>query len=148
MTGLWRFRIHSVTIIVKACAQATHIYQLGQKDHYVSRRLTCLGPIHILLSTHIEPVDQPRHYNYVDFPGSRHRTYIAPRCGAYAPKHRDKVPGSKRNPRVKTYIPRADRAGNRNVTGFMRVGIESLQITYDSWVYMISGQLVCFSGWL
>lgn len=58
--------------------------------------------------------------------------YMAPRSGAYALRHRDKVPGSKRNPSVKTCIPRSDRAGNRNVTSFVRVGMESLQITYDS----------------
>jgi hypothetical protein len=54
------------------------------------------------------------------------RCYIAPRSGVYALRHRDKVPGSKRNPRVKICISRSDRASNRNVTSFVRVGIESL----------------------
>jgi hypothetical protein len=57
---------------------------------------------------------------------------MAPGSYFFAPRNRPETPGSKITPRVKTCIPRSDRAGNRNVTGFVRVGMESLQITYDS----------------
>ena len=56
---------------------------------------------------------------------------MAPRSGAYAPRNISEASRSKRNPRVKTCIPRADRAGNRNVSGFVRVGMESLHATYE-----------------
>ena len=53
------------------------------------------------------------------------------RSDAYAPRQRTKAPGSKRAPRAKMCIPRADRAFNRGVTDFVRMGMESLQVTYD-----------------
>jgi hypothetical protein len=59
---------------------------------------------------------------------------MAPGSCFFAPRNRTEAPGSKITPRAKTCIPRADRDVNKHVTEFMRVEIESLQITYDSWV--------------
>ena len=66
--------------------------------------------------------------SYVGLPGG----YVAPRSCFFAPRNGTKVSRSKRAPRAKTCIPRAGRAVNRNVTDFVRVGMESLQATYDS----------------
>ena len=49
----------------------------------------------------------------------------------YAPRNRTKVSGSERTPRAKMWVPGAGRAVNRNLTDFVRVGMESVQITYD-----------------
>lgn len=57
---------------------------------------------------------------------------MASRSGTYAPRNRTKASGSKRTPRANICIPRADRALNRGVTDFVRVGMENLQVTYDS----------------
>jgi hypothetical protein len=57
--------------------------------------------------------------------------YMAPGSGAYPPRNVSEASRSQRNPRVKTCIPRADSAGNRNVTSFVRVGMQSLHATHD-----------------
>jgi hypothetical protein len=65
--------------------------------------------------------------SYVGIPGG----YVAPRSCFLAPRNSTKAPGSKRAPRAKMCIPRADKAVNRGMTDFVRVGMEILQDTYD-----------------
>ena len=65
--------------------------------------------------------------NYVGFPGG----YVAPRSCFFAPRNGTKVSRSNRAPRAKMCIPKAGRAVNKNVTDFVRVGMDSLQVTYD-----------------
>ena len=65
--------------------------------------------------------------SYVGLP----RVYLTPRSCLYAPRNCTKDSRSERTPRAKTCVSGAGRAVNRNLTGFIRVGIESVQVTYD-----------------
>jgi hypothetical protein len=77
--------------------------------------------------------------SYVVFPG----VYLTPRNCLYAPRNRTNVSGSERTPRAKTFVPGAGRAVNRNVTDFVRVGMESVQVMYVSRGYVVTGRLTC-----
>jgi hypothetical protein len=47
------------------------------------------------------------------------------------PRNRTKISGSKVTPRAKACVPGAGRAVKRNVADFVRVGMKSVQVTYD-----------------
>jgi hypothetical protein len=66
--------------------------------------------------------------------------YMAPKSCFFAPGNSTTAPRGKIASRAKASVPGADRAANKNVTGFLIEGMESLQLTYgflrlcDPWV--------------